>query len=364
MLDDDDEETLHERIKVAERSLVVDTVGRMVRDGWSVQDRIVRIGQLTRVAIRRALISVYDKTGLSELAAALHAAGVQIVSTGSTAATIAAAGVPVTPVEELTGFPECLDGRVKTLHPAVHAGLLADLAKDSHREQLAELRHRAVRPAGVQPVPVRADRRQRRQPGRSASSRSTSAARRWSGPAAKNHATVAVVTSPARYPEVLAALADGGFTLEQRRRLAAQAYAHTAAYDAAVSSWFASVYAPDEVAAETGWPDVTGAVWTRKDVLRYGENPHQRAALYLRSGGSRAAARRRDRRRRGAARQGHVVQQLRRRRRGPPGGVRLQRAVRGDHEARQPVRHRARRRPRRSAPQWRTPATRCRRSAA
>ncbi len=102
--------------------------------------------------------------------------------------------------------------------------------------------------------------------------------------AAKNHATVAVVTSPASYPEVLAALTDGGFTLDQRRRLAAQAYAHTAAYDAAVSSWFAAVYAPDAVAAETGWPDVTAAVWTRRDVLRYGENPHQRAALYLRSG--------------------------------------------------------------------------------
>jgi phosphoribosylaminoimidazolecarboxamide formyltransferase/IMP cyclohydrolase len=102
--------------------------------------------------------------------------------------------------------------------------------------------------------------------------------------AAKNHATVAVVTSPEKYPDVVAALGEGGFTLEQRRRLAAQAYARTAAYDAAVSSWFAAAYAPDEVAAETGWPDVVGAVWTRKDVLRYGENPHQRAALYLRSG--------------------------------------------------------------------------------
>ena len=83
---------------------------------------------MTNVAIRRALISVYDKSGLAELAAGLHAAGVEIVSTGSTAATIAAAGVPVTPVEQLTGFPECLDGRVKTLHPSVHAGLLADLS--------------------------------------------------------------------------------------------------------------------------------------------------------------------------------------------------------------------------------------------
>jgi phosphoribosylaminoimidazolecarboxamide formyltransferase/IMP cyclohydrolase len=238
---------------------------------------------LTRVAIRRALISVYDKSGLTELAAALHTAGVQVVSTGSTAAAIAAAGVPVTPVEELTGFPECLDGRVKTLHPAVHAGLLADLAKDSHREQLAGL--------GIEPFDLLVS---NLYPFEQTVASGASPAEcveqiDIGGPAmvraaAKNHATVAVVTSPASYPEVVAALAEGGFTLEQRRRLAAQAYAHTAAYDAAVSSWFAAVYAPDEVAAETGWPDVVSAMWTRQDVLRYGENPHQRAALYLRSG--------------------------------------------------------------------------------
>ena len=239
---------------------------------------------MSKVAIRRALISVYDKSGLTELAAALHAAGVQIVSTGSTAATIAAAGVPVTAVEAVTGFPECLDGRVKTLHPAVHAGLLADLSKDSHRQQLAEL--------GIEPFELLVS---NLYPFEQTVASGASPAEcveqiDIGGPAmvraaAKNHATVAVVTSTASYPDLLAALADGGFTLEQRRRLAAQAYAHTAAYDAAVSSWFASAYAPDDVAAQTGWPDVTAAVWTRKDVLRYGENPHQRAALYLRSGG-------------------------------------------------------------------------------
>jgi phosphoribosylaminoimidazolecarboxamide formyltransferase/IMP cyclohydrolase len=239
--------------------------------------------RVTKVAIRRALISVYNKSGLTELATALHAAGAEIVSTGSTAATIAAAGVPVTAVETLTGFPECLDGRVKTLHPAVHAGLLADLSKDSHRQQLAEL--------DIEPFDLLVS---NLYPFEQTVASGASPAEcveqiDIGGPAmvraaAKNHATVAVVTSPANYPELLAALADGGFTLEQRRRLAAQAYAHTAAYDAAVSSWFASAYAPDEVAAQTGWPDVTAAVWTRKDVLRYGENPHQRAALYLRSG--------------------------------------------------------------------------------
>jgi phosphoribosylaminoimidazolecarboxamide formyltransferase/IMP cyclohydrolase len=97
---------------------------------------------------------------------------------------------------------------------------------------------------------------------------------------AKNHEHVAVITDPSRYGDVAGAVAGGGFTLDQRRRLAAQAYAHTAAYDGAVASWFASVYAPDETARETGWPDVTAALWTRREVLRYGENPHQRAALY------------------------------------------------------------------------------------
>jgi phosphoribosylaminoimidazolecarboxamide formyltransferase/IMP cyclohydrolase len=199
---------------------------------------------LTRVAIRRALISVYDKDGLGELAGALHAAGVQLVSTGSTAAAIAAAGLPVTPVEELTGFPECLDGRVKTLHPAVHAGLLAELAKDSHRAQLAAL--------GIEPFDLLVSNLYPFERTVASGARPAECVEQIDigGPAmvraaAKNHSTVAVVTSPASYPEVVAALAEGGFTLEQRRRLAAQAYARTAAYDSAVSSWFAAVYAPD-----------------------------------------------------------------------------------------------------------------------
>jgi phosphoribosylaminoimidazolecarboxamide formyltransferase / IMP cyclohydrolase len=244
--------------------------------------------RVTKVAIRRALISVYDKSGLAELAAALHAAGVQIVSTGTTAATIAAAGVPVTAVEEITGFPECLDGRVKTLHPAVHAGLLADLARDTHRQQLAEL--------GIEPFGLLVSNLYPFEQTVACGASPAECVEQIDigGPAmvraaAKNHASVAVITSPASYPDVLAALADGGFTLEQRRRLAARAYAHTAGYDAAVSSWFASSYAPDDVAAETGWPDVTAAVWRRADVLRYGENPHQRAALYRGAGAGGAA---------------------------------------------------------------------------
>jgi len=240
---------------------------------------------VTKVAISRALVSVYDKTGLAELALALHLAGVRIISTGSTAATIAEAGVPVTAVEELTGFPECLDGRVKTLHPSVHAGLLADMSEASHREQLDRL--------GIEPFDLLIS---NLYPFEQTVASGASPAEcveqiDIGGPAmvraaAKNHATVAVVTSPAAYPEVIAALSTGGFTLEQRRRLAAQAYARTAAYDAAVSSWFAAAYAPDEVARQTGWPDIAATVWRRQDVLRYGENPHQRAALYHPAGGN------------------------------------------------------------------------------
>jgi phosphoribosylaminoimidazolecarboxamide formyltransferase / IMP cyclohydrolase len=237
----------------------------------------------SRVAIRRALLSVYDKSGITELATALHAAGVQIVSTGTTAATITAAGLPVTAVEEVTGFPECLDGRVKTLHPAIHAGLLADLSEDSHRAQLTDL--------GIEPFDLLVSNLYPFEQTVASGASPDECVEQIDigGPAmvraaAKNHATVAVVTSPAAYLDVVAALAVGGFTLEQRRRLAASAYAHTAAYDAAVSSWFAARYAPDAVAAETGWPDVVGTVWRRQDVLRYGENPHQRGALYRLAG--------------------------------------------------------------------------------
>jgi len=234
---------------------------------------------LTRIPIRRALISVYDKTGLEDLASGLHAAGVEIVSTGSTAARITAAGVPVTGVEELTGFPECLDGRVKTLHPKVHAGLLADTANPAHEAQLAELRIEPFQLLVSNLYPFEATVASGASPEQCVEQIDIG------GPAmvraaAKNHGSVAVVIDPSRYADVLAAMADGGFTQDQRRQLAAEAFAHTAAYDIAVASWFASAYAPDEVARDGGWPKVAGALWRRSDVLRYGENPHQRAALY------------------------------------------------------------------------------------
>src|SRR5215813_11675058 len=237
--------------------------------------------ELTKVAIKRALVSVYDKTGLTELASALAAAGVEIVSTGSTAAAIAAAGVPVTRVEEVTGFPECLDGRVKTLHPGIHAGLLADPGQAAHREQLDDL--------GIAPFELLVSNLYPFEETVASGSGPAESVEQIDigGPAmvraaAKNHARVAVVTDPSMYAEAAAAVADGGFTLPQRRRLAAAAYAATARYDAAVASWFAAAYAPDDIARETGWPDVVSALWTRRGVLRYGENPHQGAALYVR----------------------------------------------------------------------------------
>jgi phosphoribosylaminoimidazolecarboxamide formyltransferase / IMP cyclohydrolase len=234
-------------------------------------------GDLDRRPLRRALVSVYDKTDLTSIAAHLVDAGVELVSTGSTARTLVEAGLPVTPVEQVTGFPECLDGRVKTLHPRVHAGLLADLRLDRHVAQLRELDiapfsllisnlypFSATVASGAEfaecieqidiggPAMVRA--------------------------AAKNHASVAVVTSPSQYGQVRAALEQGGFTLTERQTLAATAFAHTASYDVAVAGWLGQQLSDADQGS--GFPTWAGATWTRSAVLRYGENPHQRAALY------------------------------------------------------------------------------------
>ncbi|MBF8169261.1 bifunctional phosphoribosylaminoimidazolecarboxamide formyltransferase/IMP cyclohydrolase [Streptomyces olivaceus] len=227
-------------------------------------------------AVRRALVSVYDKTGLEDLARGLHEAGVELVSTGSTAGRIAAAGVPVTKVEELTGFPECLDGRVKTLHPKVHAGILADLRLESHRQQLDELGVAPFDLVVVNLYPFRETVASGATPDECVEQIDIG------GPsmvraAAKNHPSVAVVTSPARYADVLSAAKDGGFDLPARKRLAAEAFQHTAAYDVAVASWFAAEYAPVD---ESRFPDFLGHTFERAHTLRYGENPHQPAALY------------------------------------------------------------------------------------
>ena len=232
--------------------------------------------------MRRALLSVSDKGGLVELATGLHAAGVQIVSTGTTATVIADAGVPVTRIEELTGFPECLEGRVKTLHPRVHAGLLADTRKPEHMAQLTALDIAPFDLLVVNLYPFE----------------STVAAGAGfdecveqidiGGPtmvraAAKNHASVAVVLDPATYSDVLDAVSAGGFTLAQRKALAVAAFRHIADYDIAVASWMGSW-------ESDGFPLWVGASWRQAATLRYGENPHQRAALYA-AGGTRGLAR-------------------------------------------------------------------------
>nr|WP_221419690.1 bifunctional phosphoribosylaminoimidazolecarboxamide formyltransferase/IMP cyclohydrolase [Micrococcus flavus] len=235
---------------------------------------------MDEVPLKRALISVYDKTGLEELATGLHAAGVSLVSTGSTAQRIAAAGVPVTEVADVTGFQECLDGRVKTLHPRVHAGILADRRREDHVAQLADLevepfdlvvvnlypfvdtvRSGADEDAVVEQIDI-------------------------GGPsmvraAAKNHASVAVVVDPARYGDVVAAAQRGGFDLRTRRRLASLAFAHTASYDNAVAAWTAAHFGDDDAPAAPVFPPYAGFALERAETLRYGENPHQPAALYV-----------------------------------------------------------------------------------
>ena len=240
-------------------------------------ETVAAVERLDRIPIGRALISVYDKTGLEELARALHDAGVEIVSTGGSAALIDSLGIPVTKVEDLTGFPECLDGRVKTLHPRVHAGILADRRLESHRRQLAELE---VAPFDL----VVSNLYPFTQTGASGASPDEGVEQiDIGGPsmvraAAKNHPSVAIVTSPERYADVVAALGAGGFTLAERQRLAAEAFVHTATYDVHVASWMGNVLT--DTSDGSGFPAWMGATWDRAAVLRYGENPHQKAALY------------------------------------------------------------------------------------
>jgi len=228
--------------------------------------------------VRRALIAVYDKTGAVELARGLDELGVVIVSSGGTAAVLRDADIPVTPVEEVTGFPEMLEGRVKTLHPKIHAGILADRRKPEHEAELAELgiepfdlvfvnlypfRETVASGAGPEDVIEKID---------------------IGGPAmvraaAKNHGSVGVIVNPSRYADVLAELRrDGGLSAETRRALAAEAFAHTAAFDAAVAEWFAED--PDAL------PSFVGIALEKVADLRYGENPHQRGALYAEAAGA------------------------------------------------------------------------------
>lgn len=234
-----------------------------------------------RRPVRRALVSVFDKAGLLDLATGLHAAGVEVVSTGSTAGRIEDAGVPVTRVEEVTGFPECLDGRVKTLHPRVHAGLLADMRLPTHTEALESLDIAPFDLLVVNLYPFTQTVASGAAPDDCVEQIDIG------GPAmiraaAKNHESVAVVTDPTRYAWVLEQVAAGGVTQADRRGLAAEAFRHTASYDVAVASWMGNVLAPDPDPSVPGspFPGWVGTTARRRAVLRYGENPHQAAALY------------------------------------------------------------------------------------
>jgi phosphoribosylaminoimidazolecarboxamide formyltransferase/IMP cyclohydrolase len=286
VLPGDDETTLHERIKAVEHRLLPAVVARLVAE---------RTGGGAPTP-RRALLSVSDKTGLVELGQGLVGLGFELVSTGGTARTLREAGLPVTDVAAVTGFPEMLDGRVKTLHPRIHAGILADRRLAAHREALAAA---AIAPfelvvVNLYPFAAAAERE-------GISLDELVEEIDIGGPsmvraAAKNHASVAIVTSPARYGDVLEALAGGGGAMLSdgvRAALAVEAFRHTAAYDARISAELpvrmaaAGLELPD-------WPGLPGAsdpypptltVGLEKvETLRYGENPHQPAARYRRPG--------------------------------------------------------------------------------
>lgn len=242
-----------------------------------------------KVPIKRALISVSDKTGLLELAKALASAGVEIVSTGSTAKTIADAGIKVTEVAQVTGFEETLDGRVKTLHPSIHAGLLADLRLVSHQAQLKALNVEPFQLVVVNLYPF-VEAIAAGATGEAAIDQIDIGGPAMVRASAKNHANVAIVVDPSKYPEVISAIGTGGTTLKQRKELALLAFSHTAKYDTAVSNWMATEAdeawkleagrSTDDASKNPGFAKTLEIEGTLANVLRYGENSHQSAALY------------------------------------------------------------------------------------
>ena len=229
-----------------------------------------------RKKIRRALISVYDKNRLEEIGSALNVAGVEILSTGSTAKTLSAAGIRVTEVSAVTGFPEIMGGRVKTLHPTIHSGILADQNNAEHMSAIKDL--------GIEPFDLViinlypfAD--------TIASGASFAECIEQidiGGPsmlrgAAKNHGSVAVISNPDQYDNLLASISAGGFTQEERKELALQVFRTTAEYDLSIATWLGTN-------SNSVLPDWFGTIYKQQNILRYGENPHQSAAIY--SGGS------------------------------------------------------------------------------
>ena len=230
-----------------------------------------------RKPIRRALVSVYDKDRLLEIGAALSEAGVEILSTGSTAANLAAAGVAVTEVSDYTGFPEIMGGRVKTLHPRVHSGILADQNNPDHLAAIADLDIAPFDLVIINLYPFAAT--------IAAGATFAEAIEQIDigGPsmlrgAAKNHGSVAVISQTSQYDQLLSALAAGGFTNEERQQLALEVFRTTAEYDLAIATWLG------EQTNEAKLPTWFGSIYRRENTLRYGENPHQSAVIYKSTG--------------------------------------------------------------------------------
>lgn len=225
-----------------------------------------------RKPIRRALVSVYDKTRLIEVGSALNAAGVEILSTGSTAKNLADAGIPVTEVSQYTAFPEIMGGRVKTLHPRIHSGILADQNNPEHLAAIAALDIAPFELVIINLYPF---------------AETIASGAGFSecieqidigGPsmlrgAAKNHGSVAVISNPSQYDQLITAISAGGFTEAERRQLALEVFRTTAEYDLAIANWLGE-------SESNELPDWFGQIWSRKSSLRYGENPHQDAAIY------------------------------------------------------------------------------------
>ena len=221
---------------------------------------------------RRALVSVYDKNRLIEVGTTLHAAGVEILSTGSTSKNLIAAGIPVTEVSDYTGFPEIMDGRIKSLHPRIHAGILVDQNNPDHLAAIAQLDITPLDLVIINLYPFA------QTIAAGASFEDSIEQIDIGGPAmlrgaAKNHNSVAVISDPSQYDQLLGAISGGGFTTAERRQLALDAFRTTAEYDLAIATWLAKTDSDD-------LPDWFGQIWNRKSSLRYGENPHQSAALY------------------------------------------------------------------------------------
>jgi phosphoribosylaminoimidazolecarboxamide formyltransferase/IMP cyclohydrolase len=222
--------------------------------------------------MRRALVSVYDKDRLIEVGNALQGAGIEIVSTGSTAKTLKSAGISVTEVSDYTGFPEIMDGRVKSLHPRIHAGILADQSNPEHISAIADLDISPFDLVIINLYPFA------QTVASGASFEESIEQIDIGGPsmlrgAAKNHNSVALISDPSQYDHLLRAISDGGFTQSERRQLALEGFRKTAEYDLAIATWLSQSESHE-------LPDWFGHIWSRKNSLRYGENPHQSAAIY------------------------------------------------------------------------------------